>query len=267
MSIQAVGWAFEQDLPAGPKIVLLSLANHADHTDGYCFLKGATIAREANCKPRSVWRYLGALIRNGYVRKARRQATDGRRRANDYWLLFARPAEPWDWGAKGPADEPDDDGDESGTDLEPQEPTPQDLVQPYANLAHGDSAAKSRSIPSESHGPCAIGVTWKSPSEPSESKPRDSSCVSPQFAEAPRSYRPPAPPPEPTEAEKGQRQFVIADTPAWKEWLKHKQVASLPTTTAQVHGKTCVGWYFPSLFPPKAPVETKQSSEEERETR
>ena len=33
MSIQAVGWALEQELPARPKLVLVSIANHANHAN------------------------------------------------------------------------------------------------------------------------------------------------------------------------------------------------------------------------------------------
>lgn len=273
MSIQAVGWVLEQTaLPQGPKLVLVAIANHADHTTGHCFLRAETIALEASCRPRSVWRYVGALIRNGYLRRQTKRSPDGKQRANDYWMLFPPTPPEWDWGAKGPDDDqnggdpgPDDGGNESGTGLGQQEPTSQELVQPYANLAHGETAEIPPNIPSESHGPCAIGVTRKSLEEPSESKPKDSKCEPPQFAAPPRSYRPP--PPEPvaaqTDAEKGQRQFVIEGTEAWKAWLTHKRVHSMPTTSAVVNGKTRVGWYFPSLFPPKAPVETKRPTGED----
>ena len=65
MSIQAVAWALDQDLPARPKLVLVSIANHASHTDGYCWLKAETIAQEAACTPRSVYTYIGGLVRTG----------------------------------------------------------------------------------------------------------------------------------------------------------------------------------------------------------
>ena len=88
MSIQAVAWALDQDLPARPKLVLVAIANHADHTNGYCWLKAETIAREASCSPRSVYNFVGALVRNGYMRKALRKGEDGKQRANDYWIMF-----------------------------------------------------------------------------------------------------------------------------------------------------------------------------------
>lgn len=36
MSVQAITWAFGQDLPSGPKFVLVALANYADHNDTIC---------------------------------------------------------------------------------------------------------------------------------------------------------------------------------------------------------------------------------------
>src|SRR5690349_3688223 len=95
MSIQAVAWALDQDLPARPKLVLVSIANHANHTDGYCWLKVETIAAEASCSERAVYNFIGDLIRNGFIRKAPRKGEDGKQRANDYWILINRPAAEW----------------------------------------------------------------------------------------------------------------------------------------------------------------------------
>jgi Helix-turn-helix domain len=95
MSIQAVAWALEQDIPARPKLVLVALANHADHVDGYCWLRAETIANEGACQVRSVPRFVDALVHHGYVKKQQRRGDDGRQRANDYWLLFAENKIPW----------------------------------------------------------------------------------------------------------------------------------------------------------------------------
>lgn len=110
MSIQAVAWAFEQDIPAWPKLILLALANHAEHEDGHCSLRTDTIAREGACDVRSVPRFIKLLIGHGYVRKARKRGDDGRQRANDYWLLFHTEKAPWprkrptecSWRREGP---------------------------------------------------------------------------------------------------------------------------------------------------------------------
>ena len=77
MSIQAVAWVLDrEELPARPKLVLVAIANHANHTDGYCWLKAETIAKEAACSPRAVFNFVGALIRNGYLRKAPARGAD-----------------------------------------------------------------------------------------------------------------------------------------------------------------------------------------------
>src|SRR3990167_3798215 len=114
VSAQAMGWALDQpDIPGRPKLVLVAIANHADHTDGYCWLKAETIAREASCTPRSVFRFIGALIRNGYLRRAPRRGPDGKQRANDYWILFHREETAWDWQAGLEGQESDDSADEN----------------------------------------------------------------------------------------------------------------------------------------------------------
>jgi hypothetical protein len=109
MSIQAVAWALEQDLPARPKLVLVSIANHANHVDGYCWLKAETIAKEAACTPRSIYNFVGALIRNGFIRKALRKGDDGKQRATDYWILFDREEKEWAHDAHLESNEADDD--------------------------------------------------------------------------------------------------------------------------------------------------------------
>lgn len=118
MSIQAVAWVLDQEgLPQGPKLVLVAIANHADHTDGYCWLKAETIAREAACHPKSVGRTIAALERNGYLRREKRRGADGKQRATDYWLIFSDEHPEWSWhgAADGSADPLDvDEGTEPG---------------------------------------------------------------------------------------------------------------------------------------------------------
>ena len=253
MSIQAVAWALEQDLPAHPKLVLVAIANHANHTDGYCWLKAETIAQEASSNPRSVWRYVAALVRNGYIRKAPKRGADGKQRANDYWILFNRDPNPWDWGKSDPtsgsaptdteshgeSDEPDDSG---GTRASPE-------------------------IPPESHGPCAIGVTHIESLEPSKTNPEKDARASTgasEFGNAPRGYRPqPLAPPEP-------RGAVIADkdaklifvyerlggepNPPFEAWClvksQEKHLGWRLTCRQLVDGKWRTGWFFPTLWPP-----------------
>jgi hypothetical protein len=245
VSIQAVAWALEQRLPPKPKLVLVSIANHANHVDGYCWLALETIEREASIPTRSLFRYIGALVRNGYLRKQLRKGDDGKQRSTDYWILFGRESQAWEWGQKVPED--DDDGDT------------QDVVEPSATesdgnarLADGDFTADT---PVLADGPSAIvGRAYNA--EPSESKPSKEE-ESPPFdpAEQPRAYQPP--PIEPMGAiidQKAKQIFVIEGTRAWKAWVAFKTRECGRrwnlVTSATVNGRIKRGWYFPSLFPP-----------------
>lgn len=108
MSIQALAWAIEQQIPGEPKLVLIALANHADHTTGECRFDPPTIAREAVVPEASLPRYLGALRRNGFL------ARDDRGKERHYWLQFERdPAIDWSWKAGDHDDEAVDDVDGS----------------------------------------------------------------------------------------------------------------------------------------------------------
>jgi hypothetical protein len=245
VSIQAVGWALEQRLPPKPKLVLVSIANHANHVDGYCWLALDTISREASIPVRSLFRYIGGLARNGYLRKQLRKGEDGKQRSTDYWILFDRDPREWDWGTKAPNDDDDDD--------------PQDVVEPSATesdgsakLADGESTAETLIL---ADGPSAIvGRAYNA--EPSESKPSKKE-ESPPFdpAERPRSYEPP--PIEPMGAvidQKAKQIFVIEGTRAWKAWVAFKTHECHRRwnlcTNATIKGRIRRGWYFPSLFPP-----------------
>lgn len=257
MSIQAVAWALEQDLPARPKLVLVSIANHANHTDGYCWLKAETIASEAACKPRSVFRFVGDLIRNGYLRKAANRGKDGRQRANDYWLLLAR--EPAPWVAVGPVAEDE----EMDTDAPvPDEAEPQDVVEPYDSRAHGENEEIDAPPPVDKHtvscGPDDSGVSHsESLNHPNLNQKQDS-AREPQRTGALRAYRPPPPQPVAADTEaKGNPIFVFDRTPAYEAWQAHMMRKTGARswhllTKKLVDGQWRMGWYFPSLFPPAA---------------
>lgn len=268
MSIQAVAWALEQDLPQGPKLVLVSIANHADHTNGYCWLKAETIAQEASCSPRSVWRYVGGLVRNGYVRKTPRKSDEGKQRANDYWMMFGREAKPWDWAAHL--------DDETGAEEtgERSEGDPQDVVEPYANLAHGDGgdpcATAGTRQPVEkhqvAHGPCATAGTPRESLEPSKTNPKIDSRAR-EGGYVPRTYRPPPSPSEPLGAVLADKEakliFVYQGTEAWRAWIDHIRKTEGRTWTLArtqvIDGKTRSGWWWPSLFPPSSQSQTKST--------
>lgn len=256
MSIQAVAWALEQeDIPARPKLVLVSLANHANHVDGYCWLKAETIAKEAACSARGVFNFVGDLIRNGYVRKAPKRGDDGKQRANDYWLLLDRPAAEW---VKAGKDE------EAEADTDTDEAEPQDVVVPDAAGACRNSVETTVpdpvDIPSGACGPSAPACMRKDSAEPSKTKPSEGEVG----GYVPRAYRPPPePPPQPVGAvvegvNASARIFAIEGTPAYEAWAKvmaaRNRTAKWHLTTSRVvDGRQQRGWYFPTLFPPKAP--------------
>lgn len=248
MSIQAVAWALDQhpdNLPGKPKLVLVSIANHADHRTGYCWLTLETISHESSQPIRSLYRYIGALVRNGYLRKQLRKGEDGKQRATDYWILFNREPNPWDWGARGPDGDPlDVVGDESD---------------PSATQADGENGADAAPSADLADGPSANGGTAYN-DEPSYIKPsyeeeaRARASETPAPPPPPRGYRPP--PVEPMGAvldPQGRQVFVIKGTRAWDAHCAERRrqgKGSPPTVWAIVNGKSREGWYFANLFPP-----------------
>lgn len=91
MSIQAVAWALEQDIPtSGMKLVLISLCNHADRHDQICWPSIQTLEREASMSRTSVQRHLSKLEAAGYISIFPTYDPTGRQRANQYQILFDR---------------------------------------------------------------------------------------------------------------------------------------------------------------------------------
>lgn len=263
MSIQAVGWALEQDLPARPKLVLVAICNHANHADGYCWLKAETIAREAACTPRSVYNFVGALVRNGFIRKELRKGEDGKQRSTDYWVLFDREEREWDPAANPDADEPESEASEN----QPSIPDAQDVVDRRNPMpAAEDPAPQERhdtrqpvEMSPRSCGPQESGFR-RIEEEPSKINPKARNARARVQDRALRSYRPP--PPQPMGHDLGTEYreppkplFVYEGTPAYEAWCKHRaREHGVPrwhlTTRALIDGQWRSGWYFPSLFPP-----------------
>lgn len=260
MSIQAVAWALEQPaIPARPKLVLVSIANHADHRTGYCYLRADTIADEAACSVRGVHNFIGDLVRNGFIRREHKRGADGKQRANDYWIIFDRALD-----AKWIGDRQAGEADEPAISGEPDAPG-----------APGESEAEPPPEPVDNApgalGPDAHGCTRKSLDEPSKTNPEKSARANP-FATAPRSYK--APPIAPdiqgaTHVQTATRLFVIKGTRGWDAWMAYRKrtkgMDTNPTYRKQVtiNGVLCWrdGWDFPTLFPPGERAE-RESSEE-----
>ncbi|SDC38597.1 Helix-turn-helix domain-containing protein [Bradyrhizobium brasilense] len=88
MSIQAVAWALEQQIrDPWTKLILISLANHADHTTGLCWPSMGLIGREASCRRETVLRKLPELEAAGFI-EIIRAAKGDRRRVHTYRLLL-----------------------------------------------------------------------------------------------------------------------------------------------------------------------------------
>lgn len=260
MSIQAVAWALEQDLPARPKLVLVALCNHANNVDGYCWLKAETIAREASCSPRGVYNFVGALIRNGFIRKALRKGDDGKQRSTDYWILLDRADAPWVFEADAEADATDGEaleieGAEASSTIsgEPHAPGADgENTEPDAPGADGNPVEK----PPGADGPVASACHRKRIAEPSKTNPKASSAGVRVRDVALRAYRPP--PPQPLGADPAlptKQVFVYENSRAYDAWaIVEAKKAGLRTwhltTRALIDGQWRSGWYFPTLFPP-----------------
>jgi hypothetical protein len=273
MSIQAVAWALEQDLPARPKLVLVSIANHANHKDGYCWLRIDTIAEEASCSPRGVFNFIGDLVRNGYIRKAPRKGEDGKQRANDYWILLDR--EPADWVSDRSAAGDEDAAEASADDAA----EPQDVVEPHAPGAVGETGDKAVENPPRhpvekpvrAVGPHAPACSRIDSEEPSKTKPK----ITPIGERPPRGYaRPPAVPPpaqgSTTSDGSSAPIFVFVGTPAYDAWARYREAERRAQGDPRPFRlRTCRqgdwGWYFPTLFPPQAqaPPEAQQTTEDD----
>lgn len=267
MSIQAVAWALEQDVPRGPKLVLVSIANHANHVDGYCWLNATTIGREASCTPRSVYNIVGALVRNGFIRKALRRGEDGKQRANDYWILFDREEKPWEWGANPEADEAESDGPETA----PTDADDTTSCEPHETISCGEPGeTRDTRQPVEKHavspGPSEVGFTRnESLNHPNLNQKQESAGARVHRA-ALRAYKPPPPQPVAADTEaKIHPIFVFEGTPAYDAWAvvmaKRSGIRSWHLVTRKlVDGRWRSGWYFPTLFPPQAQPPPSESS-------
>lgn len=263
-----MGWVFEQeDIPMGPKIVLLALANHADHTTGYCWPSTETLMKEAACKRASLFSYIAALKRNGYLMSRQTRAPNGRGRANDYWILLDREPAPWVQVKRGP-DEEKEILSEGASENE----------SPECGLCEnelGEASLPSEGTPqSPLYGPGKVQIM----DSPLYKEPLDSNQTeSEQVAHGKVEPAPPAPAATPKAIEKKilsgfdrskrqaeqdriaaadkarrpQRLFVFEGSDPWNAHVRNGHPTTLKTW-GEINGKRCQGWYFPTLYPPKA---------------
>lgn len=254
MSVEATGWAFRQKVPAKPKMLLMALADQTDETTGHvCYGKrdAKHLSMKASCSERTFYRYMAALVRNGY---AISHSGKAKGEPNEYYLCLDRPAakslSEWQWSAVDDDQEPAELDDGSATDDDAQ-----DVAGGYAKMAdpvspENDAASAQNGrggLPQD--GRPDVSADIKHLSRAREGNRSTSFSRKAQDAEIEnRSIN--------RVAEKaGARTFVIEGSRAWREWLAYRRdverlaVFTLPTCTGPNNNR---GWYLPSLFPPNA---------------
>lgn len=251
MSIAATNWAYRQKIPIKPKFVLAALADQADERTGrVCYGKTDMkyLAEKCSIPERSLYRYIGALIKNGY---AIRDSGKVLGQPSVYWLCFDRDAaeslDEWLW--------------KTADDVAEDEP--QDIAEGSAILAEGQTVDIAPSSPTEmAEGVChpmAEGVCHKVADIESTSKPKNYRAP----ARAKRDFgfsrkeqdadRKALALEAAAQAAKA-RFFVLEGSRAWNAWIEHRrkagQIASLPKCKGSGDYANRMGWYLPSLFPP-----------------
>jgi Helix-turn-helix domain len=89
MSIEALYWAWDQELRTTIKIVLVALANFADENGEHCFPSQARLARMTGLTERGIRKALAELERLGLIARARRWSA-GHQTTNTY-VLTTKP--------------------------------------------------------------------------------------------------------------------------------------------------------------------------------
>ncbi len=260
MTVAALNWAFRQVVPPAPKVILLALADQAEELTGkVCY--GPTnldhIARKSSLPRRTLSRHIGALMRNGYVR---RESNKDRGQPSHYWLCIDRdPADSldeWSFTTK-----PDDDEREEVDDAE-QHDDPQDIDRVGQNGLppsdqEVDKTVMQNGPPPGPHGGPAVGhmdgpheSTNNQRTTTREVEQKKTNGFSKQAQDEDRAC---------VVAERVNKSenatvFVIEGSKAWISWAAEMQrrtgrLFSL-TCTGTVNGRKYHGWYFPTLFPP-----------------
>lgn len=90
MSVRAINWAFEQEVPPPLKVILLALADWADG-DGVAFPGQKSLAAKTSIPERTLRRHLQELEERGLIQRRRRSLDNGGRTSDEYRLI-ALPA-------------------------------------------------------------------------------------------------------------------------------------------------------------------------------
>lgn len=89
MSIEALSWAWEQKLKPGPKLVLLALADHADH-EGVCWPGFDGLAAKTGMSRSTVIENVKQLVALELVTVEKRADSNGHRASNRYILHISK---------------------------------------------------------------------------------------------------------------------------------------------------------------------------------
>lgn len=257
MSVEATGWAFRQKLPPKPKIVLLALADQTDERTGrVCY--GRTdmkyLAEKCSIAERSLYRYLAALIRNGY---AIRESGKERGHESQYWLCLDRATtkiEEWQWSGA-----PDDAGDDTETD------DPQDVEGGSAKMADRTPVENPAGDAQIGRPPLPIGGRPRVSGRHQDISARASGEQESSFSRKTQDLERQAVAIHRKATTENAREFAIYGTRAWDAWVEYRRrtgVKPAVPPTCEGAGKFAGrrGWYFPSLFPPSEPAMSDDDS-------
>jgi hypothetical protein len=86
LSVEAITWAFDQDIPGPEKLLLLAIANHAD-PHGIAYAGQARLAKLCGIKERALRDNMHRLEEKGLLER-RKRFKDGGARTSD-WLILA----------------------------------------------------------------------------------------------------------------------------------------------------------------------------------
>lgn len=149
MSIEAMAWAFRQNIPKpGAKLVLLALCDYADEAWS-CFPGQTTLAEKTSQGERTVRRHLEWLEQEGFI-VSHARFSDGRRTSNRYTIHAPRPQKPPPLPGSGasPAAET---GSKKGSGRRAKQAAKMATGQPDQRPDSAEEPAKLAGEPSENH--------------------------------------------------------------------------------------------------------------------
>lgn len=89
MSIQAVGWVLDQDIPdSASKLVLISIANALNGKTGKCCPSLDLLAHESSVSRSTVIRKLKKLEEEGWIDVSQTYTSEGRQTSNSYAINY-----------------------------------------------------------------------------------------------------------------------------------------------------------------------------------